>query len=177
MLTVQASRLEFRIFIYMNLNESIGRYKVHFDAHELESKHGTIKLSPKEIGVLELLMSNVNTTVTRSEILARVWGDKFANDQGLTQVISRLRTIFSKERDVSIRTIPKKGYQLQQGIRSSRTPFLKLKPALTYALVLLLAGIIGYLIFFQPIGIRIRVKKVPAETVSMLQTSDQYRHS
>ena len=89
-------------------------FSLYPDTNEVGVGNQKVKLTPKEMGVLELLLYHSETTVSRTEFLEKVWGDKFANDQGLTQVISRLRGILSQNRNVTIKTIPKKGYHLRR---------------------------------------------------------------
>ena len=70
-----------------------------------------LDLSPKEFGVLELLLASEGRTVSAEELLERVWdeaADPFTNAVKVT--ISRLR---SKLGEPSlIRTIPRAGYRI-----------------------------------------------------------------
>lgn len=131
-------------------------FTLHIDTNEVAIGGETFKLTPKEMGVLELLIDRSGTTVKRTELLEKVWGERFANDQGLTQAISRLRNIFSKSH-VSIRTIPKKGYQLQihQVEQNSAINWMKTNYRLIAAMFV---GLIIVLLFLTD-QINIRVSK------------------
>ncbi len=121
------------------------------------------KLTPKEMGVLMLLHQHQGSTVSRVELLEQVWGDKYANNQGLTQAISRLRDIFLESDFISIRTIPKKGYLLQ--IQTSRPNLLNLGTIRIRAnrvVIVLLVLLIYILVFIKRISIR--VDKLPIKT-------------
>lgn len=89
-------------------------YKVVADSNEILRNGDVIKLTPKEKEILVFLYRNRGRTVSRSQILATVWGDSLGNDSGLTQAISKLRQVFSDDpkNPKLIKTIPKLGYQL-----------------------------------------------------------------
>ena len=101
---------------------------------------------------MELLMERNQTTVSRTELLERVWGDEFSNDQGLTQAISRLRGVLSSNSKASIRTIPKKGYMLEFEPKPAQ-------PGITISyrtlLIVFLVLVIFLLVFVQRIEIRV----------------------
>lgn len=138
----------------------LGDFTVFTDINEIEYKGKRTKLKPKEMGVLHLLLDNKNSTVTRADFLSKVWGDDYGNDQGLTQAISRLRGIFSKSREVTIRTIPKKGYQLISSDREIKSFQLGgLRAKASTMIIVVLASVIGYLVFFRPVKVRIQVRK------------------
>lgn len=156
----------------MKTPRTIGKYTVLIDSNELALNDRVTKLSPKEMGVLELLLENVNSTVTRVELLKSVWGDKFANDQGLTQVISRLRNVLSEDSRVGIKTIPKKGYQLQQSDQRSIPTNGKTKKLLTTLAVVILVCTICFLVFIRSISVKIDIqneKNQPIESSEIYQ--------
>ena len=127
---------------------------LHIETNEVEIQGQKVKLTPKEIGVLELLMQRRETAVSRTEILEKVWGYNFANDQGLTQTISKLRGVLARNPNVSIRTIPKKGYLfLRQDNKLERATLKWTGINLNTILFLLL--MIGMLVFVRRIEIRI----------------------
>ncbi len=132
-------------------------FEIHGDTHEVRVGDNRIKLTPKEIGVLQMLNDRQGTTVSRTELLMQVWGDKLANDQGLTQAVSRLRQVLAPCKSVVIRTIPRRGYQLVHEEVHGKVPSgVWIKRHLTLAIVLLLALVIGFIIFLQPVRIRVR---------------------
>ncbi|HEY1826132.1 MAG TPA: response regulator transcription factor [Acidimicrobiales bacterium] len=46
----------------------------------------TVALTPREFSLLEFLMSHANTTLSKTEILAVVWGSDFDGDQNIVEV-------------------------------------------------------------------------------------------
>ncbi len=136
-------------------------FVIDTDTNEVQVGKQKVKLTPKEMGVLELLNDRRGTTVSRTELLVKVWGDKFANDQGLTQAVSRLRSTLSSCKNISIRTIPKKGYQLSRLEPKKNSRRLNWKKShVTAIIIVLLAFMICLLIYFQPIRIRIQKSTV-----------------
>ena len=89
-------------------------YRVFVDLNEIANDGKKEKLTPKEMEVLVILYQNMGKTVSRQFLLESVWGERYANDLGLTQAISRLRQLFKDDRRAPslIKTIPKKGYHL-----------------------------------------------------------------
>lgn len=79
------------------------------------SRNGTtIRLEPKMVEVLLCLAEHSGETVSKDQLLRRVWPETFVTDDVLTRCISELRKAFAddpKEPHV-IQTIPRKGYRL-----------------------------------------------------------------
>lgn len=89
----------------------------------LEGRH----VEPKAMHVLYQLALSAGETVSRKELMERVWQGRIVIEDALTRVISQLRSIFndSKSRQI-IQTVPKKGYRLAADITwLSREDFIK----------------------------------------------------
>jgi DNA-binding response OmpR family regulator len=56
--------------------ESFGRVTVHFDRFEIETPEETIRLTPREAGLLRALIDREGQVVPRGELLEQVWGLK-----------------------------------------------------------------------------------------------------
>jgi DNA-binding response OmpR family regulator len=54
--------------------ERFGQVVVHFDRLELESPRGTLRLTPREAGLLHALIDREGHAVGRGELLETVWG-------------------------------------------------------------------------------------------------------
>jgi DNA-binding response OmpR family regulator len=54
--------------------ERFGQVVVHFDRLELESPRGTLRLTPREAGLLRALIDREGEAVGRGELLETVWG-------------------------------------------------------------------------------------------------------
>jgi DNA-binding response OmpR family regulator len=52
----------------------IGASVVHFDRFELEGPAGRVQLTPREMGLLRVLLDHAGEAVTRGELLEEVWG-------------------------------------------------------------------------------------------------------
>ena len=141
-------------------NKNIYGFEIHEDTNEVTVAGERLKLSPKEMGVLMVLKVRVGNTVSRLELLQEVWGDEQANDQGLTQAVSSLRQVFTRSTHIHIKTVPKKGYQLQFSTQPKRRfglPTIRVNLNILVMLFLLL--LIVLLIFVK--RIEIRVDRIP----------------
>jgi DNA-binding response OmpR family regulator len=69
-------------------------------------------LTALECKLLELLIAHKNQPVRREFIEKELWGKTNGHEHSLNNHISRLRKALSADPDVSLETIPKKGYRL-----------------------------------------------------------------
>ena len=79
------------------------------------SRHGTsVPLRPQLIDVLVCLARGAGQTVTRAELLDRVWPNQFIADTALARCVAELRQALgdSAQAPTFIETIPKRGYRL-----------------------------------------------------------------
>src|SRR5262245_33135871 len=56
--------------------ERFGKNVVYFDRLELETPRGSVRLTPREVGLLHALISREGEAVGRGELLETVWGLK-----------------------------------------------------------------------------------------------------
>lgn len=92
--------------------------------HGDQSRH----LEPKAMQVLYQLALCAGETVSRQELMDKVWRGRVVIEDALTRIISQLRLTFddSKTRQV-IHTVPKKGYRLSADVAwLTRQEFIKL---------------------------------------------------
>ncbi len=81
-----------------------GRYELHTPA-------GIIKLSQRELEVLQILASNRNQVSDRKDMLMAVWGDdSFFNSRNLDVYIRKIRAYFEQDPRIQIQTLKGKGY-------------------------------------------------------------------
>jgi DNA-binding response OmpR family regulator len=79
--------------------------------YELHSPGSIIKLSQREIEVLNQLVLNMNRVVDRKKLLLSVWGDdSFFNSRNLDVYIRKLRQHFREDPSILIQTLKGKGY-------------------------------------------------------------------
>jgi len=90
-------------------------YKINefeFDSNSLVlMKNGkAIAIRHNEAKVLVLLLKNVDSVLSKEDILSHVWQNKVVSEQAVFQNISSLRSLFGGH---AIKTFPKRGYQWQ----------------------------------------------------------------
>lgn len=76
----------------------------------LSKSDESIAIRHIEAKLLTILLENVETVLTKEDILSLVWPDKIVSEQVVFQNISNLRALFGNE---AIKTFPKRGYQWQ----------------------------------------------------------------
>lgn len=89
----------------------IGMYQFYPQKLELHYQEEIRKLSHRETQILQLLTSNQNYAVKRTDILNEVWGDdSFFNSRNLDVYIKKLRDYLKKDDNVQIITLKGVGY-------------------------------------------------------------------
>jgi DNA-binding winged helix-turn-helix (wHTH) protein len=92
----------------------LGNIVVEPDRNRIVNGRHVSRVTAREMSVLLYLVGNGTRVVSRTELLDGVWRNVVVNDEALTIVISRLRSVLAdnpREPRV-IETIPKKGYRL-----------------------------------------------------------------
>lgn len=81
-------------------------------------------LPPKAMEVLVNLAASAPETVTREQLLDRVWGTRHVSDEVLTHAITELRQALGDDwtHPHFIQTIPKRGYRLVEAVRPVERP-------------------------------------------------------
>ncbi len=69
-----------------------------------------VKLEPRLMKLLCLLLEKRGQTVTRDEIINDIWKGYGGGDDGLTQAVSFLRKVLNDTDKTLIETVPKTGY-------------------------------------------------------------------
>lgn len=79
--------------------------------YELHTLSGVVKLSPRNLEVLAMLVIHRNRNLDRRQLLLSVWGDdSFFNSRTLDVYIRKIRGYFSDDPSVEIVTLKGKGY-------------------------------------------------------------------
>ncbi len=92
----------------INQNEEIdlGNYLYKPDRYELIGPSQTIKLSQRELEILNVLVAYRNKVTDRKDLLLAVWGDdSFFNSRNLDVYIRKLRTYFEEDPRIQIQTL------------------------------------------------------------------------
>ena len=96
----------------------IGSYTFLPGRYELHGHNEVIKLSQREIEILNIFAGNMNHSIDRKELLMSVWGDdSFFNSRNLDVYIRKLRDYFSADESIEIITLKGKGYLFLVGER------------------------------------------------------------
>ncbi len=98
-------------------NESIeynfGPYNYIPRLRELTVNGVKEKLTPKEGGLLRLLLENKNDLLSRTEALRKVWGsDSYFNGRSMDVYIAKLRRFFIADGGIEIKNIHGDGFKL-----------------------------------------------------------------
>lgn len=85
-----------------------GQFRLDAEERIVYRDGGRIPLAPKAVDLLTTLVENFGATVTRQDLLARVWPDAAVEEGTLSSHISLLRKTLGPQ---FIETIPKRGYR------------------------------------------------------------------
>lgn len=92
---------------------NINNYRITIGGQQLIINNREFQLRDKEAQILSLLLDNPNLTVTRRDILHKVWkDDKSTMNSALHTAISHIRKELKKFPDIKIKTFHAMGYQL-----------------------------------------------------------------
>jgi Tol biopolymer transport system component/DNA-binding winged helix-turn-helix (wHTH) protein len=97
-----------------NLRLRIGEHVIDMGALRIVSRPDAPRLTSKAVAVLVELIRDAGDTVTRDQLLDRVWTNRVTTPDVLTQAVKELRRAFGDDSKPSryIETIPKVGYRL-----------------------------------------------------------------
>ena len=95
---------------------TIGKFNFDSSRYELVFQGVVQKLSNREVLLLQVLIENKNATISRKEILMKVWGDdSFFNSRNLDVYINKLRDYLKGDDAVKIVTLKGVGYHFSVG--------------------------------------------------------------
>lgn len=93
---------------------SIGKYLFDSKRQSLESPVKRYELSVTETSLLEILVKNEDTMVTKDMIANHVWGgNQYMNSQSLDVFLHNLRKYLADDSDIRIKTVRGVGYVFQ----------------------------------------------------------------
>lgn len=99
-----------------------GPYRLDPHTRVLLKNGAVVKLTPKALDTLMVLVENAGQPVSKEHLLGAVWPDAFVEESNLHQNISVLRRVLSDDHKPFIETIPKRGYRLISEVRYSHVP-------------------------------------------------------
>ncbi len=88
---------------------------------ELSMGRETVKLPPKVLRCLTLLVEKNGKTVTKDEFFAEVWPDTFVEDNALSYTISQLRKSLAQydKETKYIETVPRRGFRFVADVKAA----------------------------------------------------------
>jgi DNA-binding winged helix-turn-helix (wHTH) protein len=88
-------------------------------------RHGQrVRLGPKVIETLAVLLENAGSLVTKEQLMERLWPNQFVEEANLTQNVYRLRRVFAEGGlSDAIETIPCRGYRFVAAIDPLETQY------------------------------------------------------
>ena len=97
-----------------NLRLQVGDHIIDIGALRVTTRPELARLSGKSLAVLVELARHAGATVTRGQLLDRVWAQRITTPDVLTQAIAELRRAFRDDAKLPryIETVPRVGYRL-----------------------------------------------------------------
>jgi DNA-binding winged helix-turn-helix (wHTH) protein len=116
-----------------------GPFRLDAEGHLLFRDGHMLRLEPKVVDVLQLLVENAGGVVGKDTLLRTVWRDAVVGESSLTRTISLLRsTLGAGEGDQEyVVTIAKRGYRPDGFVRSRGLKALRRKRVLAFSDVLI----------------------------------------
>ena len=93
----------------------LGQVEIDFDARQVKTRNGVVRLTPKEFDVLRHLALNPNKAITHRELLQAVWGPDYGDEVDYLRVVMnqlRKKIEANPSKPVYLLTEPWVGYRL-----------------------------------------------------------------
>ena len=95
---------------------ALGQFEFVPHRYELRKAGNVRKLSHREAMLLQVFSENINTTVSRKDVLLKVWGDdSFFNSRNMDVYVTKLRDYLKEDSSIEIITIKGVGYHFAVG--------------------------------------------------------------
>jgi TolB-like protein/DNA-binding winged helix-turn-helix (wHTH) protein/Tfp pilus assembly protein PilF len=139
---------------------SFGEFVLDLDSRELRRGAGPVRLSPKALQLLEILVINRPKALSKADLQDKLWPDTFVVDKNLANLVSEIRQALGDNPSAPgfIRTVPRYGYAFHEtmpGVQESpvaRPPApARRRAALALGAVALLV-IAGFAAVFLDVG-------------------------
>lgn len=90
-----------------------GAFAIHPDRAELVGPEGEVRLEPKAMAVLRLLVEHHDRVVSREEMIAHIWGGRFVSDAAVATALKSARKAVGDDgdRQEMIRTVHGVGHR------------------------------------------------------------------
>lgn len=94
-------------------------FRIDLEERQLLRESRPVLLTPKVFDILLALVENNGHTLTKDELMERVWSDTFVEYGNLNRNVSTLRKVLGEDshQPQLIKTIPKRGYRFEGNVR------------------------------------------------------------
>jgi PAS domain S-box-containing protein len=101
----------------MMVMQAFGQYTMSSNPHEVRQGDRLVRLTPRQLKVLALLIRARGKTVSKDNFFSVVWRGRLVEDANLSQTVFLIRRALGKLPDGSdyIETMPGHGYRLSEG--------------------------------------------------------------
>src|SRR5882672_4482822 len=99
-----------------------GPFRLDPDALLLLRDNEPLRLTPKAVATLSVLVQNSGNLVPKSTLMKEVWPESFVEEGSLTRNVSDLRKALTGTTGAGVRieTVPKRGYRFVGSVREER---------------------------------------------------------
>ena len=106
---------------YSNSGFLLGDQHIEPARCAIQTTEGEIRIEPRVMDVLMLLVTHAGQVVTREEFIKSVWGGTFVTDEVLSRCVYRIRQALgdNPKQPRFIETVPKRGYRLIAPVRKN----------------------------------------------------------
>ena len=96
-------------------------YQFNFNLFTLESSSDTLRLTPKEAGILKILCAHPGELIARDYILKEVWGDdNYFSIKSMDVFMHKLRGRFRQDPSITIVNVRGRGFKLVYSIAGKK---------------------------------------------------------
>ncbi|HUR22156.1 MAG TPA: winged helix-turn-helix domain-containing protein [Vicinamibacterales bacterium] len=108
----------------MTQSVGFGEYRFQLDTGQLWLRGQEVRLTPKAAGVLQVLLSNAGSPVSKADLFSSVWPDVAVTDDALTTCIQELRRLLGDDakRPQFIETRHRRGYRFIAPVSREHAP-------------------------------------------------------
>ena len=150
-----------------------GRWNFNADSGDLDDGDSTIRLEPLVARLLAYFLSHQNRVISRDELMAAVWENRFVSDDAINRCVSILRHALSPEdKNAYIETVVRKGYishfPAAPVAEHSATPSPRRQKFLVLAALACLAAMVVYIVTGEPTDFSTSVGKPQAKGPPMV---------
>ncbi len=114
-------------------NYEFDEFRLDVDDKTLWHGKEKVYLPLKAVEMLTLLLENRGRTVTKDEILEKLWQDTFVDENNLAVTVSALRKAFGERKDENrfIETVPRRGYRFVADVNETNGSLILEKHTVT----------------------------------------------